>query len=119
VGRNRAGSAQADAPALLQRAADLAATSRLWDADVSTHEVTDAVNAWRHQPVVVVNQNTYPAITAPLGWVLSQASITTMNRGLKQSLHTSCESKMPPTNAVCANGFGSLADALAILDDPK
>ena len=36
------------------------------------------------KPVVVVRQSTFPSVSAPLGWVLSQESMATMDRALRQ-----------------------------------
>ena len=46
--------------------------------------VRTAVEGWRPHSVVLVHESTFPAVTAPLGWVLSQQSIETMDRALAQ-----------------------------------
>lgn len=116
VGSSRAGFAQADTPALLQRAASLTATDRLWAPDVpDSEQLAAAITRWRPRPVVVVNQSTSPAITAPLGWVLSQDSVSTMDKALKEQSELRCRPNAEGASALCRNGIGTLWDAREIL----
>ena len=115
VGNSRAGKAQSDAPALLQRAAAMGAVDRLWDRGVVQPPGLDAaIEAWRPEPIVVVNQSTFPAVSAPLGWVLSQDSIATMDQALRGQAMVRCDLGRPQS-ALCAKGIGTLGDALAVL----
>lgn len=117
VGNQRAGFAQADTPALLQRAAALTEPDRLWSTDEESADLADAVadeiDLVRPRGVVVVHQSTFPAVTAPLGWVLSRDSMTSMDRALARQLER-CDTTAPQ-NVLCRRGFGSLGDALAFL----
>lgn len=120
VGKSRAGFAQADAPALLQRAATLAQSTSLWAGSDSPEEtalistLTDAIDTWRPHPVAVVHQTTEPAVTAPLGWVLSKQSIQTMDHSLAEQTHRRC-SPATSTDALCHNGFIGLGDVRDLL----
>jgi hypothetical protein len=105
-------------PALLQRAADVTDSSRLWAATPASAAAAAAVAAVRPRGVIVVNQSIAPAVTAPLGWSMSQQSVDSMNAALGRQLTHSCldgQGTVPAesTSLVCARGFGSLADALA------
>lgn len=117
VGNQRAGFAQADTPALLQRAAALTTADQLWVTDEGTAAVAEAVAAEidrvRPRGVVVVHQSTFPAVTAPLGWVLSRDSMTSLDEALARQLER-CD-PAAPQNVLCRRGFGSLGDALAFL----
>ena len=68
----------------LQRAQALLATDQLWGEDLAeTHEVVAAVEAMRPKGAAyVAYQATTPSIGAPLGWVLSDTSICTIERSL-------------------------------------
>jgi hypothetical protein len=120
VGKSRAEFAQADAPALLQRAAALAQSTRLWAGTDTTREadlikaLTTEIDAWRPHPVAVVHQTTEPAVTAPLGWVLSRQSIQTMDHSLAEQTHKRC-SPATSTDALCHNGFIGLGDVRDLL----
>jgi hypothetical protein len=119
---------QSDTPTLLQRAATLVAARNLWDPSVCTSGATareelaacarvkragEQIGIWRPRPVVVVHESTFPAVTAPLGWTLSEDSTATMNEALAQQAAAKC----PPEtkNLLCGRQLGSLADALALL----
>jgi hypothetical protein len=80
----------------------------------------------RHFPsrVVVVDRVTQPEIGAPLGWVLSEASITSMDVAMTQSqLSTHCDANRPrvggadapvqadrETQPSCRTGYATLGD---------
>ncbi|MDQ2796571.1 MAG: hypothetical protein M3Y06_05325 [Actinomycetota bacterium] len=108
----RAKSALVDTPALLRESARLIAVSSLFDADdAPPSSLTTQIEQWRPKPVVVVHQSTFPAVTAPLGWVLSQESIDTMDRALAQQAELGDTASAVPS--VTANG--SLADAIRLV----
>jgi hypothetical protein len=119
VGKSRAQLAQYNAPALLQRAGTLASTDAMWGPSGATTDVVSAVSLVRPPPVVVVDQSTFPAVTAPLGWVLSQSSITTMKTALAEQATSLCDANRAQRDALCANGFGTLADAISKLGGGK
>ncbi len=128
VANRRAGKQQNDAGTLLQRAAAVVAVESLWDAggsgavdeDAARQErasaAAEAVRRWRSHAAYVVHQSTFPAVSAPLGWTLSQDSIATMDRAIDAQAATRCSTAGGTTlDLPCARGFGSLADALALL----
>jgi hypothetical protein len=88
------------ARAQLQRAEAVFAPEQLVDADAPDAEAaTTAIEGWRGQHATfVVYQATEPGIAAPLGWVLSDASICAMERSLG------------PGGQSHGFGFGTLAD---------
>lgn len=73
--------------------------------------------------VVVVDRVTQPEIGAPLGWVMSEASMTSMNTAMRRQLATKCAANAPaPTGAYgpvqvdretepsCRTGYATLGD---------
>ena len=62
--------------------------------------------------MVVVQQSTFPAVTAPLGWVLSQQSMDTMDRalGLQATPTSGYDDLRPPSIA----DYETLATAIAM-----
>jgi hypothetical protein len=81
----RAKAALVDTPALLRNSARLVATAGLGGPGASLPAgLADQIDRVRGNGVVVVQQSTFPAVTAPLGWVLSQQSLDTMDRALGQ-----------------------------------
>lgn len=119
VANSRAAKSQSDTGALLQRAATLTGTGRLGlgsttGPDVAHPEIVEAIEQWRPLSVVVVNQSTFPSVTAPLGWVLSQDSMDTLDEAMQRQVESRCD---PATTreVLCARGFGTLGDALAVL----
>jgi hypothetical protein len=116
VATGRAGKAQSDTPALLQRVGNLISPTNLWDDTLTNSDgYEEAVRSWRPLPVIVVHQSTVPAVTAPLGWVLSADSIATMDQALKDQSETSCVGRTQ--DALCVRGFGSLKDVLDLLEE--
>jgi hypothetical protein len=103
---------QADTAALLQQAAALVDSERLWSRTAVpaklASDLQTELDRWRPRPVVVVHQPTVPAVTAPLGWTLSDLSIDTMDRSLLQQADLDCETS---SDLLCRRGYGSLADA--------
>lgn len=131
-----AGAAQRDTPSLLQRASTLTAV------DVSCptvpgagpvpgpvtgrseplrwcRAVREALHGRVPYPVVVVSPDTRPAVTAPLGWVLSRTSREGLDRTMADQAGTTCAamSGRPPhrRSPDCQAGYGRLADLLATL----
>ena len=61
--------------------------------------------------MVVVQQSTFPAVTAPLGWVLSQQSTDTMDRALAlQATPDPPEGSRPPS----ISDYQTLAKAISM-----
>ncbi|GAA1138955.1 hypothetical protein GCM10009583_05790 [Ornithinicoccus hortensis] len=119
VANSRAAKSQSDTGALLQRVAALTGPWRLGlgatiGPDVPHPEIVEAIEQWRPHSVVVVNQTTFPSVTAPLGWVLSQDSMDTLDEAMQRQVESRCD---PATtrDVLCARGFGTLGDALAVL----
>lgn len=140
-GKSTGGTAQSDSPAQLQRLAALVGvqqtgttsgqkTSALWctASQAICNEVTKSARDWAPRPVIVVHQRTAPAVTAPLGWVLSESSIKTMDEALTEQQNYPCpppdqEKVIKPDNplvndAVCKRGYGSLFDVISLLRSP-
>jgi hypothetical protein len=102
-----------DTPALLRNAARAVATTSLFDVSpVAPADLVTQIDQWRPKPVVVVHQSTFPAVTAPLGWVLSQESMATMDRALAEQADPSTPEPSSPVLSVTANG--SLRDAIRL-----
>jgi hypothetical protein len=98
----RAKAALVDTPALLRNSARLVATSELGGSGGSLPAgLATAIDELRGSSgVVVVQQSTFPAVTAPLGWVLSQQSMDTMDRALGlQATESGYERTRPPSIA--------------------
>ena len=104
-----------DTPALLRNCARLVASSELAGPAAALPAGLDsALRELRGNGVVVVQQSTFPAVTAPLGWVLSQQSIDTMDRALaKQASPTSAYQETRPPSIT---DYGTLADAIRMTE---
>lgn len=63
--------------------------------------------------VIVVDRTAQPEVTAPLGWVLSQASMTGLDRAMQAQVDTTCATA--PTTPACLRGYGTLGDLLGYL----
>jgi len=113
----RAKTALMDTPALLRNAERIILTRSLFNAGPGVSPLlVEEIDKWRKESVVVVHQSTFPAVTAPLGWVLSQQSIETMDRALAQQATT--PEKAGAGEAIRSRG--SLAYALRLVTpDPK
>ena len=67
----------------LARAALLLGTHQLWDQSVvDSDTATAAVDGVRKSPVAIVFQATRPQVAGPLGWVLSEASMRSMDNAI-------------------------------------
>jgi hypothetical protein len=109
----RAKGALVDTPALLRNAARAIPTTSLFDASTGAPpELVTQIDQWRPKPVVVVHQSTFPSVTAPLGWVLSQESMATMDRGLAEQADPDAPEPTSPVLSVTENG--SLRDAIRL-----
>ncbi len=118
---SRAASSLVDTPALLREAERLVSSGSVLPGGADLQQLRDAVEDWRHHAAFVVHQSTVPAVTAPLGWVLSQQSIETMDRALLRQATTSADgsgSSRPAASSPILSGRGSLADALALMTPP-
>lgn len=88
----------------LQRADAMLATEQLWvDAAVLPADIADAIDAWRRHTIYVLYQATKPSVAAPLGWVLSQRSMDTMDQALNAQ------------RAVNGLEYGTLPQLIALL----
>lgn len=72
----------------------------------------------------MVHQSTTPSVTAPLGWVLSEDSMRTMDQALREQALTRCRAvepvgtQAPVTRAAgawCDLGYGTFGDLLGML----
>lgn len=113
------GDAQKQPAALLRRASDVVDTRWLCDsndgqpATDAQHACLQATASLGGRRVVVVHPATTPAVTAPLGWVLSQFSERSMDAAIATQASTSCLGN--DSDSVCANGYGSLKDLQTLL----
>jgi hypothetical protein len=107
----RAKTALVDTPALLRNSARLITTGSLFGPSTSpSADLVAQIDGWRPKPVVVVRQSTFPSVSAPLGWVLSQESMATMDRALAQQA-TAAD---PAAGVASVDANGSLRDAIAL-----
>ncbi len=107
----RAKAALVDTPALLRNSARLIAAGSLFGPSTPpAADLVTQIDGWRPKPVVVVRQSTFPSVSAPLGWVLSQESMATMDRALAQQA-TAVD---PAAGVASAAANGSLRDAIAL-----
>ncbi|KRF41948.1 hypothetical protein ASH01_17870 [Terrabacter sp. Soil811] len=114
----RAKASLVDTPALLREAERLISADSILPEGQDVAAVRAAVEGWRRHSVVLVHESTVPAVTAPLGWVLSQQSIQTMNRALAQQAAPA--PKVESVNqAPVVSGRGRLADAIALVEPGK
>ncbi len=119
---SRAASALVDTPALLREAERLVSARSVLPGGAEVEPIRAAVDGWRRHGAFVVHQSTVPAVTAPLGWVLSQQSIETMDRALTRQATTSADGPAgarPAGASPVLSGRGSLADALALVTPPR
>ncbi len=107
-----------DAPALLTDAERIIAAPGLFGSGAASPpaDLLRQIDGWRGSAVVVVHQSTFPAVTAPLGWVLSSQSMETMDRALAEQARST-----DTAGAVeSVSSRGTLADALRLVrTDPK
>lgn len=106
TGRDSAGTAQREASAWLQRAEGMLHDVRV---GVPATAPQGALDAWGTR-VFVVAQASVPAVEAPLGWVLSDASRDDMDRSLAGEVSRACSGPGgPPTGRP---GLGELIAAM-------
>ena len=111
----RAKSSLVDTPALLREAERLVSAESILPGGQDVTAVRTAVEGWRPHSVVLVHESTFPAVTAPLGWVLSQQSIETMDRALAQQA-AQVPNGESLNQAPVVSGRGRLGDAIALVD---
>jgi len=102
--------------ALLQRAATTVRTRSICPLPSSGTIDCDAVAAAFPRRVIVVDRSAQPEVTAPLGWVLSTASMTALDSAMRHQVGTTCESS--PSEPACLRGYGTLGDLLGYLENP-
>lgn len=93
----------------LSRAASLVNASNICP---TSTDCSDLLAQELPRRVIVVYQSSRPSIAAPLGWVLSRASMESMDRAIEEQAASSCVDK---NDAVCSRGYGSLGDLLQAL----
>jgi hypothetical protein len=113
--------APADAPSFSASSASSASSQPSADPARRCAAVRSAVRQRVPYPVVVVSPDTRPAVTAPLGWVLSETSRDGLGRGMEGQASRTCAamSTAPPyrQSPDCQAGYGRLADLLATLQN--
>jgi hypothetical protein len=115
IANSRAGRMQENPQSLLQRAAALTAGTQLCDPSIpGCGALVTAATTWAPHRVDVVYPETAPAVTAPLGWVLSQGSRDTMTAAMTRQATLTC-AQAGPRDPICQRGYGRLADLLALM----
>ncbi len=115
IANRRAGKMQENPQSLLQRAAALTAGTQLCDPSIpGCAALTTAATTWAPTRVDVVYPETQPAVTAPLGWVLSRGSRDTMTAAMDRQASRTC-AQAGPNDPICRRGYGRLADLLALM----
>ena len=100
--------------ALLQRVSTTVRTRSICPPSLGSPVDCDAAAAAFPRRVIVVDRTAQPEVTAPLGWVLSKASMTGLNEAMTHQVNTNCspDSKEPS----CLRGYGTLGDLLDYLN---
>lgn len=114
----RAKGALSSTDAQLRRAAAAFGVDQLWTASgPAADRAAEQVAAWRPHPVHVVYQATTPMVAAPLGWVLSRASMDTLTDALTVAKGGDDPCRMaPPVPALLqAKGYASFAELRCLL----
>jgi len=115
IANSNAGRLQEDPQSLLQRAAALTAGTQLCDPSITgCAALGTAATTWAPRRVDVVYPETQPAVTAPLGWVLSKGSRDTMTEAMNRQASQTC-AQAGRNDPICQRGYGRLADLLALL----
>jgi hypothetical protein len=99
--------------ALLQRVSTTVRTRSICPPPTDGAIDCDAVAAAFPRRVIVVDRTAQPEVTAPLGWVLSQASMTGLDRAIEHQVRTTCSDRT--TEPSCLRGYGTLGDLLEYL----
>jgi hypothetical protein len=126
-----AGAAQTATASLLQRALTLTAPDVpcapaggvASEVSPDCAKVRETIRAKVPYSVVVISPDTRPAVTAPLGWVLSHSSRTGLDDAMDRQKRTTClgmtAAEPYRTSPDCQAGYGRLADLLATLTGPR
>lgn len=98
--------------ALLQRVSTTVRTRSICPPAQPGQMDCDAIADAFPRRVIVVDRTAQPEVTAPLGWVLSEASMTGLNRAMDEQLKTCTTGSTKPS---CLRGYGTLGDLLGYL----
>lgn len=99
--------------ALLQRVSTTVRTRAVCPPSGSGSIDCDAIADHFPRRVIVVDRTAQPEVTAPLGWVLSTASMTGLDRAMHHQATSTCAAT--PTEPACLRGYGTLGDLLGYL----
>jgi hypothetical protein len=99
--------------ALLQRVSTTVRTRSICPPRGSGTIDCDAAAEHFPRRVIVVDRTAQPEVTAPLGWVLSSASMTGLDRAMEHQVQTTCSTDS--TEPSCLRGYGTLGDLLSYL----
>ncbi len=105
--------------ALLRRASDAVATTSICPEVADPRLDCAAISARFPHRVIVVDRPAEPEVTAPLGWVLSDASMAGMDAAMGTQAGTRCAdqgSGRASTDPGCLRGYGAMGDLLGYLD---
>jgi hypothetical protein len=100
--------------ALLQRAATTVRTRSICPPPGGGTIDCDAISDAFPRKVIVVDRSARPEVTAPLGWVLSRASLTALDSAMQHQVETTCETAQ--NEPACLRGYGTLGDLLGYLN---
>ncbi|HEY5820823.1 MAG TPA: hypothetical protein VIT20_02525 [Propionibacteriaceae bacterium] len=100
----------------LQRSADLVRPANV--CGVASPVCTEALDSLGHHAFMIY-PGSQPQIAAPLGWVLSQASRTSMDQAMVDQAKPCPATDDASIDLVCRRGFGTLGDLLATVSTPK
>lgn len=99
----------------MQRSADLVQPGLV--CGVANPVCIEALSSLGHRTFMVY-PGSQPQIAAPLGWVLSQASRSSMDQALVDQLKSCPPPEDPEIDQICRRGFGSLGDLVATVRTP-
>ncbi len=116
VATGTGGQAQKQPPALLQRASAVTSDEQICGKTDICLLVGAKIKTEIAHRVVIVRPSTSPNVTASLGWVLSEASRTTMRDAMTAQRLAKCGDPVHQDSGACANGYGSLYDLLRFLN---
>ena len=102
--------------ALLQRVSTTVRTRSICPPPGTGTVDCDAIADSFPRRVIVADRTAQPEVTAPLGWVLSQASMTGLDRAMQHQVETTCTADT--TEPSCLRGYGTLGDLLGYLHRP-
>lgn len=99
--------------ALLQRVSTTVRTRSICPPAQPNQLDCDAIVDEFPRRVIVVDRTAQPEVTAPLGWVLSKASMTGLDEAMTHQVQSTCAAGS--NEPACLRGYGALGDLLGYL----